>query len=93
MEQAAKSIETRQKLVDAALYIIRLKGYSATTVDDICNKAGLTKGSFFHHFASKQDLAVAAATYFGEMGGGPLRVSPLPDPAKTRWSVCWVTST
>ncbi len=41
---------TRQKMLDAALSLIRTKGYDATTVDDICDEAGFTKGAFFHHF-------------------------------------------
>ena len=53
--------QSRAKLVDAALTVVRSKGYSATRVDDICGVAGLTKGSFFHHFDSKDDLALAAA--------------------------------
>jgi TetR/AcrR family transcriptional repressor of nem operon len=53
--------QSRAKLVDAALTVVRSKGYSATRVDDICDAAGLTKGSFFHHFDSKDDLALAAA--------------------------------
>jgi TetR/AcrR family transcriptional repressor of nem operon len=52
------------KLLDAALYVIRAKGYAATTIDDICRKAGVTKGSFFHHFKSKDDLALAAVAYW-----------------------------
>jgi TetR/AcrR family transcriptional regulator, transcriptional repressor for nem operon len=44
---------------------MRSKGYAATTVDDVCKAAGLTKGSFFHHFASKEDLGVAVADRFG----------------------------
>lgn len=60
---------TRSNLLDAALSVIRTKGYAATTVDDICNKASLSKGAFFHHFSSKEDLAVAAANYWSEMTG------------------------
>jgi len=56
---------TKTKLLDAALAVIRAKGYSATTVDDICDTAGVTKGAFFHYFKSKEDLAVAAADYWG----------------------------
>jgi len=52
---------SRDKLLDAALRILREKGYNATTVDDLCAAAGVTKGAFFHHFKSKEDLAVAAA--------------------------------
>lgn len=44
--------------------MMRLKGYAATTVDDICRESGLTKGSFFHHFASKEDLGIAATAHF-----------------------------
>lgn len=60
---------TRPNLLDAALSVIRTKGYAATTVDDICARASLSKGAFFHHFSSKEDLAVAAANYWSEMTG------------------------
>ncbi len=39
--------ESKTKLLNAALHIVRTKGYAATTVEDICNEAGVTKGSFF----------------------------------------------
>ena len=57
------SEETRNRLLDASLHAIRAQGYAATTIDDICAAAGLTKGSFFHHFASKEALGVAAADF------------------------------
>jgi TetR/AcrR family transcriptional regulator, transcriptional repressor for nem operon len=56
--------DSKSKILDAALYVIRAKGYSAARVEDICEAAGLTKGSFFHHFSSKEDLALAAAEHF-----------------------------
>jgi TetR/AcrR family transcriptional regulator, transcriptional repressor for nem operon len=56
--------DVRDRLLDAAVHQIRAKGYSATAVDDICRAAGVTKGAFFHHFASKEELAVAAVEYF-----------------------------
>ena len=56
--------ESKKKLLDAALHLIRAKGYTATRVEDVCEAAGLTKGSFFHHFKSKEDLALAAAEYW-----------------------------
>jgi TetR/AcrR family transcriptional regulator, transcriptional repressor for nem operon len=59
--------ESKAKLLNAALNVIRTKGYAATTVDDICDAAGVTKGSFFHHFKSKDDLALSAAAFWGEM--------------------------
>lgn len=58
--------ESKTRLLDAALQVIRTKGYEATTVDDICESAGLTKGSFFHHFGGKEELAVAAARHFAD---------------------------
>src|ERR1700687_5331049 len=70
--------ESKTKLLNAALNTIRAKGYSATTVDDICHAAGVTKGSFFHHFRSKDDLALGAAAHWSEMteaffAGAPYR--------------------
>src|SRR6202051_4047315 len=62
--------ESKTKLLNAALNVIRAKGYAATTVDDICHAAGVTKGSFFHHFKSKDDLALSAAAHWGEMTEG-----------------------
>ncbi|MBS1960640.1 MAG: TetR/AcrR family transcriptional regulator [Bdellovibrionales bacterium] len=54
----------KDKLLNAALRVVRTKGYSGTTVDDLCAAAGVTKGAFFHHFESKDALAVAAADYW-----------------------------
>lgn len=56
--------EARGRLLDAAVDVIRAKGLSATTVDDLCAAAGVTKGAFFHHFESKEALAVAAAGHW-----------------------------
>ena len=52
---------SRDLLLEAATELIRTKGYTSTTVDDLCEKAGVSKGTFFHNFDSKEDLAIAAA--------------------------------
>jgi TetR/AcrR family transcriptional regulator, transcriptional repressor for nem operon len=51
---------TRQKLIDTAKDLIWTSSYGAVSVDDICRSAGVKKGSFYHYFPSKQDLALAA---------------------------------
>ena len=66
----------RDRLLDAALVVIREKGYAAATVDDLCASAGVTKGAFFHHFRSKEDLAVAAADYWSQMTGALFAGAP-----------------
>ncbi|GAB3552853.1 TetR/AcrR family transcriptional regulator [Noviherbaspirillum agri] len=58
---------TRERLLYAACDVLRSKGYAATTVDDICAVAGVTKGSFFHHFTAKEQLGIAAVEQFGTM--------------------------
>jgi TetR/AcrR family transcriptional repressor of nem operon len=83
MSKRTDSTETRTKLLDAAMYVMRLKGYAATTVEDICKAAELTKGSFFHHFASKEELGIAAAQHFASVAAGLFAQAPyrsLPDP-------------
>jgi TetR/AcrR family transcriptional repressor of nem operon len=61
--------ESKTRFLHAALHVIRAKGYSATRIEDICDIAGLTKGSFFHHFDSKEALALDAADYWIESTG------------------------
>jgi TetR/AcrR family transcriptional repressor of nem operon len=68
--------QSKTKLLSAALSVIRAKGYAATTVDDLCHAAGVTKGSFFHHFKSKDELAMSAAAYFGETTEGFFTSAP-----------------
>ena len=73
--------ESRAKLLEATLKVIRAKGYCATRVEDICAEAGLTKGSFFHHFKSKEDLALSAAAYWYAFISGYFAEAPYHGPA------------
>lgn len=73
--------DARSKLLDAALSVIRTKGYSATTVDELCAAAGVTKGAFFHHFKSKEALGVAAAAHWSETSGAHFAEAPYHDHA------------
>ncbi|CAH0341806.1 TetR/AcrR family transcriptional regulator [Rhizobium sp. CECT 9324] len=57
---------SRMKLLDATLGLVREQGYAATTVDDICRRAGVSKGSFFHHFKSKEELVLGAVDHWNQ---------------------------
>ncbi len=46
--------ETRSRILDAAGELFAQRGYDATSVSDICERAGVTKGGFYHHFSSKE---------------------------------------
>ena len=80
MEHAAKPVPAtagaRQKLLAAALSRIREKGYSSTSVDELCAAAGVTKGAFFHHFKSKDALAIAAANHWSQLTGAFFETAP-----------------
>ena len=54
--QWEKSNRSRLRLMHAALDLFVEHGYQEVTVNDICNKAGLTKGAFYHHFSGKESL-------------------------------------
>ena len=71
-----KPASARTRILQAALGAIRAKGYSATSVDELCAAAGVTKGAFFHHFASKEALGVAAADYWSKTTGALFAAAP-----------------
>ncbi|MEJ2727904.1 MAG: TetR/AcrR family transcriptional regulator [Deltaproteobacteria bacterium] len=53
---AAKGSQTRQKIIAKALQLFCVKGYYNTSINDILQATGLTKGGLYGHFASKEDL-------------------------------------
>jgi TetR/AcrR family transcriptional regulator, transcriptional repressor for nem operon len=66
----------KRKLLDAALRVIRVQGYAGSSVDDICREAGVTKGSFFHHFKGKDELAIAATEHWTGVTGNLFETAP-----------------
>jgi TetR/AcrR family transcriptional repressor of nem operon len=73
--------DARTRLLEAARDVIRAQGFAATSVDDLCRAAGVTKGAFFHHFASKEALGVAAAEYWTETTSALFASAPYHLPA------------
>lgn len=72
--------DARTRLLEAARDVIRTKGFAATTVDDLCKVAGVTKGAFFHHFRSKDALGIAAAEFWAETTGALFENAPYHEP-------------
>ncbi len=55
-----RTSDAAERLMDAALDLIWEESYGAITIDDICKRADVKKGSFYYFYSSKSDLAVAA---------------------------------
>lgn len=75
--------EARARLIAAARHLVRLRGFAATSVDELCAEAGVTKGAFFHHFVSKEALGVALIDDWTETTGAMFAAHPynaVPDP-------------
>ena len=75
--------EARARLIEAGRSLVRRQGFAATSVDDLCAAAGVTKGAFFHHFASKEALGVALVRDWTETTGAMFAAHPYnaaPDP-------------
>jgi TetR/AcrR family transcriptional regulator, transcriptional repressor for nem operon len=80
--RAARSVprpargEARGALLEAALRLVRRKGWHDTSIDELCAEAGVTKGAFFHHFAGKDALGIAAARHWSETTGALFAEAP-----------------
>src|SRR5256714_15279437 len=53
-----RKAQTRAELIDAAARVFARRGYHGTTVDDVAEEAGFTKGAFYSNFESKEDVFV-----------------------------------
>ena len=70
---------TRERILKTALNVIRQRGLADTSIMDLCDAADVTKGAFFHHFASKEELAIAATRYWTKTTGGLFAAAPYND--------------
>lgn len=71
MVNSSRSEETRSKILHTALELFSRNGYDATGVAEICKRAKVSKGAFYYHFPSKQDLFLALmADWLGALDEG-----------------------
>ena len=62
-KQQLKSKETKERIFQAAIRILQRNGYENLSIKNICEEAGVSNGSFYHHFKTKDDLL----SYYIEM--------------------------
>jgi AcrR family transcriptional regulator len=67
--QAARSQHARDQIVQAALTVFALKGYAASSMDDICMAAGCSKGGLYHHFPTKAAVLSGVVDRLSTQGG------------------------
>jgi AcrR family transcriptional regulator len=63
-----KTAERRTEILNAAQELFLSRGYDATTVHDLLNAVGISKGAFYHHFAAKEDVLQALVWRMAEQG-------------------------
>lgn len=80
-KQSPERGNARIRLLEAARDLVRTKGFAATSVDELCKAAGVTKGAFFHQFGSKDALGVAAAEFWAETTSDFFSAAPYHVPA------------
>jgi TetR/AcrR family transcriptional repressor of nem operon len=67
---------TRAALLDGAMRLMLAKGFVATSVDEICAAARVTKGSFFHYFRDKEALGLAVLDHYWDATNRGLEAAP-----------------
>ena len=86
MAQAARGAKTRAEMIQAAIRLFALRGYHATSMNDILEAVSLSKGAFYHHFSSKEALGLEVLFQvqndYERQVFGPIRAS---GPPEERW--------
>ena len=94
MPRSVQTENTKQKIYEAAVNILKKKGYAYLTVSNICSTAGISNGTFFYHFKTKDEL-LTFYTYkgfaeFRQSNGFDAKVEELPFDGKIiAFYCCW----
>ena len=81
-----RTSNARERLIESASELWHSRSYADVGVNEICEHAGVRKGSFYHFFASKQDLALAVIDSFWSRARRACsrpRSTPRPDPSRS----------
>jgi TetR/AcrR family transcriptional repressor of nem operon len=73
------AIDTKTRLLGAGQKLMLRRGFTATTIDEVCTEAGLTKGSFFHYFKSKDEFGEAVLAHYWMSTQRVLQAAPFND--------------
>lgn len=57
-DRKKKALETRQKLLDTALKLFAKRGFEHVSIAQITTTCGVSKGTFYTHFATKYDIVL-----------------------------------
>lgn len=76
-EYSDKALRTRGRILDAASRLFYQNGYNATGLDSIIAEAGVTKGNFYYHFKTKQELAAATVEWYKQGAYRDLHIQPV----------------
>jgi len=81
--RARKRLETRDRITKAAMDLFLARGYEATTLDDIAAAADISRRSFFHYFASKEDVVIAWQDASADAMSAAIAARPAEEPMLT----------
>ncbi len=79
-ERKAQAAATRRAIMDAASALTREKGFERLTVREVCARAGVTTGAFYHHFPSKEALLTRGFSSLDEYLEEAMGRCPSPEP-------------
>src|SRR6185312_7620544 len=87
--QADRTATTRAALADAAIEVLVERGWAAVTAIEVCNRAGVTRGAFHHHYDSLPELLADALRrlYAAFTTGKPPTVTDLPSLIDATWAL------